>query len=91
MTKGKFALGALIGAVAGVIAGVLTAPKSGKASRADLKTKASELKDQAAGQADTLRSKIADTTRDVQAGAQDLKERAVAATKGAKDGFDKKK
>lgn len=27
MSKGKFALGAVIGAVAGVIAGILTAPK----------------------------------------------------------------
>lgn len=44
MSKGKFALGALFGAVAGVIAGVLTAPKSGKETRADLKAKADELK-----------------------------------------------
>ena len=45
MSKGKFALGALVGAVAGVIAGVLTAPKSGKETRADIKAKAEELKD----------------------------------------------
>ena len=44
MSKGKFALGALVGAVAGVIAGVLTAPKSGKETRADIKKKAGELK-----------------------------------------------
>ena len=42
MSKGKFALGALVGAVAGVIAGVLTAPKSGKETRADIKKKAGE-------------------------------------------------
>ena len=44
MTIGKFALGALIGAAAGLVAGILTAPKSGKETRADLKAKADELK-----------------------------------------------
>ena len=47
MTKGKFVLGALIGAAAGVVAGMLTAPKSGKETRADLKSKAHDLRDQA--------------------------------------------
>ena len=44
MSKRKFVLGALFGAVAGVVAGVLTAPKSGKETRADLKKKANKLK-----------------------------------------------
>lgn len=39
MSKGKVALGAIIGAAAGVVAGILTAPKSGKETRADLKKK----------------------------------------------------
>jgi gas vesicle protein len=47
MSKGKIALGAVVGAVAGVIAGFLTAPKSGKETRADLKRKAGELKKEA--------------------------------------------
>lgn len=47
MSKGKFALGALIGAAVGVVAGVLTAPKSGKETRADLKVKADEAKQKA--------------------------------------------
>ena len=47
MSKRKFVLGALFGAVAGVVAGVLTAPKSGKETRADLKKKANELKNEA--------------------------------------------
>lgn len=47
MSKGKFAIGAIIGAVAGIVAGVLTAPKSGKETRADLKAKAGELKEDA--------------------------------------------
>lgn len=47
VTKGKFVFGAIIGAVAGIIAGILTAPKSGKDTRIDLKERASELKKKA--------------------------------------------
>lgn len=47
MSKGKFALGALFGAAAGMIAGILTAPKSGKETRAELKVKANEAKKKA--------------------------------------------
>lgn len=39
---GKVAIGAAITAVAGYIAGILTAPKSGKETRADIKEKAVE-------------------------------------------------
>lgn len=38
----KFGLGVLIGAAAGVITGLLTAPKSGKETRQDIKDKATE-------------------------------------------------
>ncbi|MCA9328038.1 YtxH domain-containing protein [Candidatus Saccharibacteria bacterium] len=38
----KVAIGAALSAVAGYIAGVLTAPKSGKETREDIKTKANE-------------------------------------------------
>ena len=44
---GKFALGALIGAAVGAVAGLLTAPKSGKETREDIKQKAGEVKDAA--------------------------------------------
>lgn len=47
MSKNKFAIGAIIGAAAGVVAGILTAPKSGKETRADLKNKAGDLKKKA--------------------------------------------
>lgn len=47
MTKKFLPIAAVVGAVAGVIAGVLVAPKSGKETRADIKTKANELKDKA--------------------------------------------
>lgn len=39
---GKFALGAALTALAGFIAGILTAPKSGKETRKDIKDKAVE-------------------------------------------------
>lgn len=45
--KSKFALGAIMGAAAGIVAGLLTAPKSGKMTRQDIKTKAVELKNKA--------------------------------------------
>lgn len=45
MSKGKkFGLGVVVGAVAGVVAGILTAPKSGKETRQDIKNKAHEAK-----------------------------------------------
>lgn len=57
MSKGRFAIGAVIGAVAGVIAGLLAAPKSGKESRADLKEKAGDLKRGASKKIDNARTK----------------------------------
>ncbi|MFO0971582.1 MAG: YtxH domain-containing protein [Candidatus Saccharimonadales bacterium] len=45
MAKGKkFGLGIILGAVAGVVTGLLTAPKSGKETREDIKNKAGEIK-----------------------------------------------
>ncbi|MCL2451671.1 YtxH domain-containing protein [Candidatus Saccharibacteria bacterium] len=42
---GKFFLGAVIGGAIGAVAGLLSAPKSGKETRADLKKKADEAKE----------------------------------------------
>lgn len=44
MSKAKFALGTLIGAGIGLVVGILTAPKSGKETRTELKTKADVMK-----------------------------------------------
>ncbi|QQS19674.1 YtxH domain-containing protein [Candidatus Saccharibacteria bacterium] len=41
-TAKKIAIGAALSAVAGYVAGILTAPKSGKETREDIKDKASE-------------------------------------------------
>ena len=47
MSKGKFAVGAIFGAIVGVAAGLLTAPRSGKETRAELKARANEAKQKA--------------------------------------------
>lgn len=44
MAKRRFGLGIIIGAIAGVVAGLLTAPKSGKETRDDIKNKAMDVK-----------------------------------------------
>ena len=60
MAKMMFTVGAVVGAVAGIIAGVLTAPKSGRETRADIKSKAEELKTKAAEQTDRAKAKAED-------------------------------
>ena len=45
-------------ATAGFVAGILLAPKSGKETRADIKTKANELKDKAEAEVDKAKSSI---------------------------------
>jgi gas vesicle protein len=50
-STGKFMLGAAIGGAIGAIVGVLTAPKSGKETRADIKKKAGEAKEFAGAKA----------------------------------------
>jgi gas vesicle protein len=86
MSKGKFALGALIGAVAGVVAGVLTAPKAGKETRADIKGKATELKEKAAEKAELAKMK----SEEVKEKVDDYKERGGRAVEAAKKGFNEK-
>jgi gas vesicle protein len=44
MKKSGLTLGVIIGAAAGIIAGLLTAPKSGKETRQDIKNHAEEMK-----------------------------------------------
>lgn len=56
----RFPFGAVVGVVAGVVAGILTAPKSGKETRADIKHKADELK----GGAEKAVDKVVDEAKD---------------------------
>lgn len=87
MSKGKFALGALVGAVAGVVAGLLTAPKSGKETRADIKNKAVELKGEAVDKAEQVKTKADKAVKDTQATVGSYKERASRALDSAKKEF----
>ena len=60
MSKGKLLAGAVIGAAAGVVAGILTAPKSGRETREDIKTKANEMKHKAGDIAHDVEGKARD-------------------------------
>lgn len=60
MAKKFLPIAAVIGAVAGVVAGVLVAPKSGKETRADIKTKANELKDKAEAEVEKAKNAATD-------------------------------
>ncbi|HMQ95748.1 MAG TPA: YtxH domain-containing protein [Candidatus Saccharibacteria bacterium] len=89
MSKGKFALGAIIGAAVGVIAGFLTAPKSGKETREDIKKKAGELKQDADKMVEKTKQeagKVADTVNSTVKG---FTNRAGRAVESAKQEFQK--
>lgn len=101
MAKSKFAIGALFGAIVGGVAALLTAPKSGKETRADLIKKADEVKKTAEGKvneikktaeekATEVKEKAEVVKTDLETQAKDLRDRAEGAIQGAKDGFNKK-
>lgn len=56
--KSRFAISALIAAAAGYVAGVLTAPKSGKETRKEIKDTASKAKKQAEKRLKLLHSEL---------------------------------
>jgi gas vesicle protein len=98
MSKGKFAIGALFGAAVGVVAGVLTAPKSGKETRDELKVKAEKAKAEVGKKAEYAASKANDISKEAKSKGQeivenvkteavDLKQRSERAYDGAKKGF----
>lgn len=58
--KGKLALGGLILAGVGYVAGILTAPKSGKETRKDIKNTAVKAKGEAEKQLKNLHSELGD-------------------------------
>lgn len=65
MKANKIALGAIIGAAVGVAAGILTAPKSGKETREDIKRKAEDAKVKVATTRDDLLFKAEEATDDM--------------------------
>lgn len=91
MGKARFAIGAVIGAVAGVIAGVLTAPKSGKETRANLKQKAGELKHGATEKVTLVKKRGEEVVEDVKEKVEDYKDRSERAKKSAEEELKNKK
>jgi gas vesicle protein len=83
MKGNKLAIGAIIGAAAGIVAGVLTAPKSGKETRDDIKRKASEAKDKVATHKDDIVFKAEEIADDVRIKASEAIE-TVTSTIGRK-------
>lgn len=73
---GKFFLGAIFGAIAGAVAALLTAPKSGKETRQDLKNKADEMKDDAIRQLRRLEGELNKKVSDVRKLAHKLEGKA---------------
>ncbi|MCA9337451.1 YtxH domain-containing protein [Candidatus Saccharibacteria bacterium] len=57
-TGKKLAIGALVGAAAGFVAGILTAPKSGKETRQDIKNTANKAKREAEKQLKALQGEL---------------------------------
>jgi len=87
MSKGKFAMGALIAAAAGFVAGIVTAPKAGSETRAEIKAKADKIKAEIVKKAEIATSEAQDKAEDLKDKAEDLKVRAERAVEGAKKGF----
>lgn len=71
MKASKLAMGAVLGAAIGVAAGILTAPKSGRETRDDIKRKADEAKAKAATKRDNLMFKAEELSDDVRAKASE--------------------
>src|SRR5258707_559776 len=77
----KFALGAIFAAIAGYVAGILTAPKSGKQTRADIKDAAVE----AEKKLKALHSELGELLDDVKDRGTKLKDKAQVEFKEALD------
>lgn len=72
----KFGFGIIIGAIAGILAGFLTAPKSGKETREDIKKKAHEVKGSAERRLKDAHKELGKLIEDTSAKAEKLKGQA---------------
>lgn len=81
----KFALGAIVGITAGVIAGMLTAPKSGKETRSDIRKKAADMKGDAADTVDHAMGKAEEYMHRAEGMIRDFKEDMVGGKKDRHD------
>jgi len=81
----RFALGAAFAATAGYMAGVLTAPKSGKETRADIHRRVVASKVEAEKQLKRLHTQLNSTINDAKGRAGELKGKAKAELEDATD------
>lgn len=65
-TGQKVALGAALAGIGGYLAGILTAPKSGKETRAVIAGKAEEIKDDTGAQLQAAQAELAETIKKAQ-------------------------
>lgn len=89
MAKGKFGIGLIVGAVAGAVAGFLTAPKSGKETREDIKRRAGNAKDEATKRVNDAREKAGEVADEAKKTVDRAKNVAEHAVEGVKGGFAK--
>lgn len=72
MSKGKFALGALFGALSGFVAGVLTAPKSGKETRDELKATAQKKREEVMAESGKVKTVATEKAQEVRTKAEEV-------------------
>lgn len=72
----KVALGAAVAAVAGFVAGILSAPKSGKETRVDIKNAAVKAKSEAEKNLKAIHSELNDVLTDVKTKGEELSGKA---------------
>ena len=75
-SAGKWAVGAAVAGVAGFVAGILTAPKSGKETREDIKHVATKAKSDAEKTLKTLHSELNGRIADVKAKGEEFSGKA---------------
>lgn len=79
----KWALGAVVAGIGGYIAGILTAPKSGKETREDIKQEAVKIKSEAEKKLKELHTELDKVVKEGQGKADELKTNAQSALKAA--------
>ena len=73
---GKIAIGTLVAGIAGYVTGVLTAPKSGKETRKDIREAASKARAEAEHKLKALHSEISDLIDQGKAAANTMQDKA---------------
>lgn len=84
-TGKKFAIGTLVAGAVGYVAGLLTAPKSGRETREDIKDAAVNTRAEAEKQLKNLHKEIDELLGRAKKGGKELQDKAVSQAKVAKE------